>query len=182
MRKAISKKLRFEIFKRDKFKCKYCGEDPSRGIILNIDHIIPVAKGGTNDELNLITACFDCNAGKSDRELSSVSNLKINIDKNALKEYKEQIKVYFDYLNEKTAIVDQSVDLVLQNIGDAKADFNETQRNSIKIFIKKLNLESVIEYSMLSSAKMGTRSSYTKFKYLCGICHNKIKSLEAPNV
>ena len=72
LRKSISKKLRFEVFKRDGFKCQYCGES-APDVILNVDHINPVSKGGDNDVMNLITSCFACNSGKSDREISDNS-------------------------------------------------------------------------------------------------------------
>ncbi len=66
---AISKKIRFEVFKRDKFICQYCG-NKAPDIVLQLDHIKPVAKGGKNDIINLITSCFDCNNGKRDKELT----------------------------------------------------------------------------------------------------------------
>ena len=75
-RKAITKTARFEVFKRDKFTCQYCGAS-APDVILEIDHIKPVSKGGTNDIINLITACRDCNRGKSDKELSDNSAVKI---------------------------------------------------------------------------------------------------------
>lgn len=62
-RTAISKSLRYDIFNRDRFTCQYCGRQPPE-VILNIDHIIPVSKGGTNDPENLRTSCFACNSGK----------------------------------------------------------------------------------------------------------------------
>ncbi len=67
-RKGLSKKTRFEVFKRDHFKCQYCGKN-APDVILEVDHIKPVSKGGTNGILNLITSCFDCNRGKGKREL-----------------------------------------------------------------------------------------------------------------
>lgn len=63
MRKPVSRSLRFEIFRRDGFVCRYCGSRPP-DVVLEVDHIDPVANGGTNDEVNLITSCFDCNRGK----------------------------------------------------------------------------------------------------------------------
>jgi hypothetical protein len=66
-RKAIGKRIRFAVFARDSFTCRYCGRQSDQ-IELHIDHIIPVSKGGTNDEANLITACAECNLGKSDKE------------------------------------------------------------------------------------------------------------------
>lgn len=60
-------RLRFEIFKRDNFSCQYCGKNPiENGCKLNIDHIIPRNRGGTNESSNLITACEECNLGKGD--------------------------------------------------------------------------------------------------------------------
>lgn len=68
-RHAIRKSVRFEVFKRDSFACQYCGQK-APDVVLEIDHITPVAGGGDNDILNLVTACRGCNAGKSDRALS----------------------------------------------------------------------------------------------------------------
>lgn len=69
-RRAISKKVRFEIFWRDNFTCRYCGCKPP-DVILEVDHIEPVSLGGSCEFENLLTSCFDCNRGKSNRRLSS---------------------------------------------------------------------------------------------------------------
>ncbi len=70
-RVAIGKKLRFRVFARDGFRCQYCGRPAGDGVILHVDHRVPVARGGTNDESNLATACSDCNLGKGVLELAS---------------------------------------------------------------------------------------------------------------
>ena len=44
-RKALSQKIRFEVFKRDSFTCQYCGRK-APDVVLQVDHIVPVAKGG----------------------------------------------------------------------------------------------------------------------------------------
>ena len=62
-RKSLSKKTRFEVFKRDGFICQYCGNSPP-AVILEIDHIKPFKAGGSNEIDNLLTSCFDCNRGK----------------------------------------------------------------------------------------------------------------------
>lgn len=67
-RKALKTTLRFRIFKRDGFTCQYCGSK-APDVSLEVDHIIPVSNGGSDDESNLTTACFDCNRGKSDSDL-----------------------------------------------------------------------------------------------------------------
>jgi hypothetical protein len=71
-RKSLTKKTRFEVFKRDNFTCQYCGRK-APDVILEIDHIKPVKNGGNNDIINLITSCFECNRGKGGRELKDNS-------------------------------------------------------------------------------------------------------------
>ena len=66
-RQSIKPSLRFEIFKRDSYCCQMCGATAKEGANLEIDHIHPVSKGGTNDADNLQVLCRDCNAGKSDQ-------------------------------------------------------------------------------------------------------------------
>lgn len=63
LRRHLSKRTRFEVFKRDGFRCVYCGVRPDDSE-LRVDHVMPVIEGGTNDPANLATACHDCNAGK----------------------------------------------------------------------------------------------------------------------
>lgn len=60
----ITPRLRFRILRRDNFTCRYCGVSAPQ-VKLQVDHTIPVSKGGTNDFSNLITSCFECNIGKS---------------------------------------------------------------------------------------------------------------------
>jgi HNH endonuclease len=62
-RQPISPKQRWRILRRDTFTCQYCGlKAPAAH--LEVDHIISVNDGGTNDDDNLKTACIDCNQGK----------------------------------------------------------------------------------------------------------------------
>lgn len=70
-RKALSKRTRFEIMKRDGFACRYCGRSPAAAP-LHVDHVISVAEGGTDGPENLVTACQDCNLGKSSVPLNSI--------------------------------------------------------------------------------------------------------------
>lgn len=68
---AISVRTRFEVFKRDEFTCQYCGRK-SPEVVLEVDHIVPVAGGGSDDPINLRTSCWACNSGKSDKPLSQI--------------------------------------------------------------------------------------------------------------
>ena len=74
-RKPLKKSIRFEVFKRDSFTCQYCGAK-APDAILEVDHIIPVKDGGSDEIMNLVTSCRDCNRGKSCRELSDDTVVK----------------------------------------------------------------------------------------------------------
>ncbi len=57
---------RRNIFKRDKYVCQYCGEQPGTEE-LTIDHVVPRAQGGESAWDNCVLACMDCNHRKADR-------------------------------------------------------------------------------------------------------------------
>ena len=61
--------LRFRILTRDGFACRYCGARPP-DVVLQVDHIQPLSRGGSDRWENLITACWPCNSGKRARLLS----------------------------------------------------------------------------------------------------------------
>jgi hypothetical protein len=96
-RQPIPKSIRFEIFKRDNFTCQYCGKK-APDVVLHVDHIHPVSKGGTNDLLNLITSCIDCNLGKSDRTLADttiIDRKRTQIEE--LQERRDQIEMMMEW-------------------------------------------------------------------------------------
>lgn len=64
-RTLIPPKVRWQVLARDGFRCRYCGAQGGDAV-LHVDHQRPVARGGGNQVWNLITACEECNQGKSD--------------------------------------------------------------------------------------------------------------------
>ncbi len=61
---AVSKRLRYEILRRDNYTCRYCGA-AAPAVVLVVDHVAPSALGGRDDPSNLVASCVDCNSGKS---------------------------------------------------------------------------------------------------------------------
>lgn len=91
---ALSVRTRFEVFKRDDFACKYCGRR-SPEAILEVDHIVPIRDGGSDDPMNLTTSCWDCNSGKSCVPLGTVMTGEDPHDRAvALIERKRQLEEY----------------------------------------------------------------------------------------
>ncbi len=154
-RKSISKKLRFEVFKRDSFICQYCGK-VAPNVILEVDHIEPVSKGGSNDLLNLITSCFDCNRGKTNTELnddSVVSKQRRQLE--LLQERREQIQLMFNWRKELDDLKSDTDEMVISYIENKIENFslNESGKKKIPSLTKKYDLADILESVDLSASK-----------------------------
>lgn len=66
-RKLATRELREKIMKRDNYTCQLCGKYMPDEVGLQIDHIIPIAKGGKTVTSNLRVLCSKCNGSKSDK-------------------------------------------------------------------------------------------------------------------
>lgn len=73
-RRPIKLNVRFKVFERDGFACRYCGQK-APNVVLHVDHIFPVSRGGPDHIDNLCTACSACNAGKSGEPIDGVTQL-----------------------------------------------------------------------------------------------------------
>jgi hypothetical protein len=61
----IERREKFKIIHRDNFTCRYCGARPGSEN-LEVDHVIPRSRHGSNNACNLVAACITCNSRKSD--------------------------------------------------------------------------------------------------------------------
>lgn len=71
-RRALTLRVRFAVLSAGRFRCHYCGRRPPDAV-LQVDHIVPVAEGGTNDPANLTVSRTACNLGKGARLLPDVT-------------------------------------------------------------------------------------------------------------
>ena len=172
---AISKRKRFEVLKRDNFTCQYCSAKPPK-VPLEVDHIFPISKGGKDTIENLITACFDCNRGKSNIELTSIpESLIIKTEKKqlALSQYKQ----YQSILKKEKKVIESQIKEV-EKIYSAcfeYYEFSEKFKLSVKSFISKLGLDEVAEAMEKSCSRI--HDEHQALKYFCGICWSKINDL-----
>lgn len=146
-RKAISKKLRFEVFKRDGFKCQYCGES-APDVILHVDHIHPVSKGGDNDVMNLITSCAACNSGKSDRELSDDSIIeKQRAQLQELSERREQLEMMIGWRDGLKKLNEEWLPTVVKLIEEemSPSSLTESGVESVRKWLTKFSPEEIID-------------------------------------
>lgn len=173
-RKSISKKVRFEVFKRDLFKCQYCGSEPP-SVRLELDHIQPASKGGENDLDNLITACFDCNRGKSNNLLSSIpASLKEKAEQEL--ELEDQLKAIKKIKAAKKRRVNRDIRAV-ESVFSAAFEsslFSESFKVSMRTqFLPKLGVDDLIENMEIAVSRINDPEKAVK--YFCGINWNAIR-------
>ena len=173
-RKAISKKTRFETFNRDHFTCQYCGSK-TPNVVLEVDHIIPVSKNGTNEIDNLVTSCFECNRGKSNNLLENIPK-SLQDKSSEIKEKELQYKEYVKIQRQK----ERRISNELAEISDVYSKYfpewslnHKFKHNTIKMFISKLDFFTVKESMEYACGKIN--DSDDSLKYFCGVCWNKIK-------
>jgi hypothetical protein len=174
-RKAISKSVRFEIFKRDGFVCQYCGDHPPKAV-LHVDHIVAVKNGGRNDMDNLVTSCLSCNLGKSARPLTEVPR---SLKDKALEvqEREAQLRGYHEIMEQKRSRLEGEMWHIAEifDPGCSKKGIDRGYLRSIKSFIDKLGFHEVLEAMDLAISKQHIYSESRRFRYFCAVCWNKIK-------
>ena len=185
-RKTISKKLRFEVFKRDNFTCQYCGR-MAPDIVLEVDHINPVKNGGDNNILNLITSCFDCNRGKGKRLLNQ--NDEIKKQQEMLKEInkkREQLEMLIKWKQELRKLDEKMVDEIEEILKVTNSHFSEYGRKNCLKNIKKYGFEEVYESTKISVEQYynedDEESVKKTFDYIEKICAMREKQRKNPNL
>lgn len=170
-RKPISTRTRFEVFKRDNFTCQYCGATPP-AVILHVDHIVPVSKGGSNTKTNLATSCQRCNLGKSNISLESVPQ-SLADQAAEIKEREKQLKAFRKIVkDQEDRIIKDAWQVIHSLYGSECNQINRMYMASIKRFLTILPLHEVTDAAEKS---WQIRNDSARFKYFCAICWRKIK-------
>lgn len=171
---AVSKRLRFEVLRRDNHTCRYCG-GTAPDVMLTVDHVVPMALGGSDEPSNLVAACRDCNAGKSStpvdaqlvddvaqdalrwaRAMEQVAELRKS-DRNA----RIATKFWFtgvwnnwtNWRDETFELPDEALDSIIRFLSSG---------------LDKPQMEELVRVAMRSQ-------SPNKWRYFCGCCWNRIR-------
>lgn len=150
--------------------------------VLNVDHIIAVSDGGGNEDTNLVTSCFDCNAGKSDKPLEVIPEaLQAQLEERTLR--LEQMREYNEMLLEERRYIDEAVRRVSARWYDQISEpgtysFNPQCQTSIRMFLEKLPEVDVLDAVDIAIDRIKPELNHDRdaFKYFCGICWSKIRA------
>jgi hypothetical protein len=187
---AITKRVRFEVFKRDKFTCQYCGK-AAPDVVLHVDHMEPKSKGGTDDLLNLTTSCVDCNLGKGARRLSDDSVVTRQREQlEALQSRQEQIQMMIEWQRSLVDLDSQEVDSAAGFWCDL-ADWigvTDTGKAELRKMIRRHGLAEVLEamraaqnyFRMDDEGNLTNESTVHAFRKIGGICRIRAAEGEKP--
>lgn len=192
-RKSIGKSLRFEVFKRDSFKCQYCGAE-APAVVLHVDHIKAVANGGTNDLTNLITSCMPCNLGKSDVALDDhVAVVKARAQMDELQERREQLELMMQWQEGLRDIKTEAVTRIADYWHQAAPGYtcNAVGKSKLQSLLRRYSIEEICEgmdtaaaaYLVFVEDGSVTEESWERaFGTIPGICRVKKLSKSDPDI
>lgn len=183
---AVTKRLRYEILRRDNHTCRYCGES-APGVKLTIDHVVPVSLGGADEPANLVAACTDCNAGKA--ASNPDAPLVENVAEDALrwakaieratelrkKNREAQFEFYKRFVLTSQEICDDNPDARFPSIDSAGGPLS-AMRTVSEFYSAGLDMSELID--AMSIAMSNDRLSEDGiWRYFCGVCWRKVDAL-----
>lgn len=180
---AVSKRLRYEILRRDNHTCRYCGAS-APDAPLRVDHVTPVALGGTDTPGNLVTACEPCNSGKSSATVDSA--VVADVDATAL-HWAAAMKQAAENLRQQETPKDEYRDAFLAewdrwHVGkddSKKVPLDDDWKQSIERFrvagVPAWMWADIVDIGM-ANKKVNPDNT---FRYCCGIAWNKVTELQA---
>lgn len=168
---AVSKRLRFEILRRDNHACRYCGRCAPE-VKLTVDHVTPETLGGSDDPSNLVAACAECNGGKS--SVPADAALVADVSADAFR-WAAAMRQAAEELADK----DEAMELVLDAVQEAWKPFwlPADWAGSVVTFIHAgLDQEALLSLVAVAYRKRGLDSG--RWSYFCGCCWKRIRQLQ----
>lgn len=177
---AVSKRLRYEILRRDDNTCRYCGGRAPE-VALTVDHVVPTALGGSDDPSNLVAACKDCNAGKTSS--SPDAPLVDDVQEKALRWSAAMAQAVANRASERQSMIAYCRAFEAKwdeycNGGYRDPVWPEGGADSIEKFYKAgLPLDELLRALAISMDRPRV-DRYEKFRYMCGIGWSVLTELQ----
>lgn len=173
-RGTISPSLRWSVFARDGFTCRYCGAQAGQpGVELHADHLVSVAEGGDESYDNLVTACLTCNGGKGARSLKAApcSAEVIQRTEDRTKLLSDQAAAMAAAMGAQQQVKEQATALKRTAYGDRKhVSMGKGEESRIITWCRNYGADNVLEWYS-AAYRAGVRPRYA-VRYVCGCIKN----------
>ncbi len=170
---AVSKRLRYEILRRDNHTCRYCG-GVAPNVELRVDHVIPRALGGSDEPSNLIAACHDCNSGKTssapDQNVVDDANQKALQWATAMAQAASEMADHSTGRTELYAAVSEVFPAYYRR--NLPNDMGTTIDQLINV---GLPAQVIVDMAKVAAGKSGVGD---RWRYFCGCCWTKVRQMQ----
>ena len=173
---AVSKRLRYEILRRDQHTCRYCGAT-APDVKVTIDHVLPVALGGTDTPDNLVTACEPCNSGKT--STAPDAPVVANVAEDALRWAGAMARAAQEALEstQNRDKLNKAFMAAWKKHGGVQSDLPDNWRGSLKsLIVAGLPAEEIAECVGIAFDQKHVYDR-NRFKYTCGVAWRKVDGL-----
>ena len=165
---AVSKRTRFEVLRRDNHSCRYCGQ-AAPDVKLTVDHVVPVALGGGDDPSNLVTACSDCNAGKSSSapDAALVASVKEDARRwsSAMRLAAQQLEQECAEIEDVVAKFESHWPRYLPNGWDSAVE---------RLYVAGLSQEAILKCADIALSAYAVDS---RWAYFCGVANKRLAKM-----
>jgi hypothetical protein len=179
---AVSKRLRYEILRRDQHTCRYCGAT-APDVPLRIDHVTPVALGGADTPDNLVTACQDCNSGKSSATVDSTVVADVSDDALRWAAAMEQAAASLQKLEKPKEEYRDAFLAEWNRWHIGKGEKAVELPSDWKLSIERFRVAGIPAWMWANIVDIGMANQKVKaentFKYCCGVAWNRVDELHA---
>lgn len=171
----VTKRTRYEVLKRDNHACRYCGASAPEAP-LTVDHVTPVALGGSDDPTNLVAACRDCNAGKS--SAAPDSGLVADVREDALR-HAELTRQAYDVLVARMGDRDDYLEefhdtWMAWGGGSMPVDWPDSVARWFRMGVP---IELVVDAAERACRKSHVSGRTGRFTYMCGIVWGQVQTV-----
>lgn len=178
---AVSKRLRYEILRRDSHTCRYCGAS-APDVPLRIDHVTPVALGGTDTPDNLVASCEPCNSGKSSVQPDATTVADVSRDavrwSVAWKQAAEEERLSSSIRATKTAeVIDVFTRSIKARYGAAPYLPQDAEASVVRWLELGLPQEKITELIAYTISRTAVAPD-NKWRYFAGCCWSALKEIE----
>lgn len=179
-RKAIPKRVRFEVLRRDNYTCRYCRSTENA---LTLDHVVPNVLGGSDTPDNLVAACRDCNAGKSSSSPDAALVAEVSDDAvrwaAAMKQAADRMGIADEAMESRLVGLAEYWHAAIPRYNHGKPKWRlPSDWRAVIVRLLDAGLPDAVVFDCIDIAVNSRGNVDNAFRYMLGVANNKLSKLQ----